>query len=212
MTPNRIALVTFAGDTTKVPEFDTIRDLVLPQRNEYCKRHGYQHWYHYGTNYESDCYYAIQRLIYVHDRFSCERADVAWILNLAAVITDMAREIPVSYGVAITRDPNGLNAGSMILHRSDLLLEWLECMIEESINTTHVFREQHAIQQAERSPLWSDLYNVLPHPSINQYPYHEYSWPIDSSQNWNPGDFVIHFPGLLLPKRIELIRKALNNA
>jgi hypothetical protein len=209
MNPDRVALVTFAGDTSKVPEFDTIRDLVLPHRIEYCKRHGYQHWYHYGFDYEEDVYYAIQRLIYIHDRFLDGRADVVWVLNLAAVITDMAREIPVTRGVAITRDPNGLNAGSMILHRSDTLLRWLEHVIDESINSTHFFYEQHAIQRAQRSSQWHRLYNVLPHPSINQYAYWEYNWSVNNPQNWKPGDFVIHFPGLPFSRRIELISKTL---
>jgi hypothetical protein len=209
MKPDRVALVTFAGDTSKVPEFDTIRDLVLPHRIEYCKRHGYQHWYHYGFDYEEDVYYAVQRLIYVYDRFLDGRADVAWVLNLAAVITDPARPIPISRGVTITRDPNGLNAGSMILHRSDELLRWLDYIIEESINSTHVFYEQHAIQKGERSPQWSALYNILLWPTINQYSYREYGWSVDDPKNWEPGDFVIHFPGLPLSRRIELISKAL---
>ncbi len=209
-TPNeRIALVSFAADTSLVPEFNTIRDLVLPQREAYCKRHGYQHWHHHGTNYDGDSYYAIQRLVYVHDRLSCDRAEVVWILNLAAVITNTAIEMPISEGVCITRDPNGLNAGSMIFHKSDHLLEWLECIIDAALETKHPWYEQHIIQETENSPLWSDLYHVLSHPSINQRRNSEHGWPDDDPQNWKPGDFVIHFPGIPLLKRIELVRWAL---
>lgn len=202
----RIALVTFSSDTSLVPEFDVIRELVVPQRIEYCKKHSYLHWYHYGSNY-SVGYYAIQRLQYVLDRFRTNEADTVWILNLAAVITNLSTPIECycTNGVSIVRDPNGLNAGSMILSNTIVVRAWLQTVIEEALLTDHAWYEQHIIQRLE---YYSDFYDVLPSPSINQYRYSLYGWSANA-QDWKPGDLVIHFPGLPLAQRIELVRQSL---
>jgi hypothetical protein len=41
---------------------------------------------------------------------------------------------------------------------------------------------------------------------MNSYDYALYGNENNEGQ-WQPGDFVIHFPGLSLEKRIELVRK-----
>lgn len=204
----RIALVTFAADTSKVSEFNTIRDLVYPQRSRYCTIHEYEHWYHHGTNY-SVGYYAVQRLQYILNRFVKNEADAAWVLNLAAVITNLA--IPVTRymsgnGLCIVKDRNGLNAGSMIIHNNDIMISWLSCVIDAALKTKHPWHEQHIIQELEYS-YWP--YTILQSPSINQYKHKLYGWPEGEAQDWKPGDFVIHFPGRPLKERIDLVKWAL---
>lgn len=200
----RLALVTFSADTTLVPEFETIRGLVILHRAEYCDRHRYQHWYHHTTNY-SKGYYAIQRLQYVLDRFRKDETDAVWILNLAAVITNLTIPIEkyVTEGLSIVRDRNGLNAGSMVIRNTLVTRAWLETVIAEALETDHVWHEQHIIQKLE---YWCDFYTILESPSINQYQHSLYGWPPGEEQDWTPGDLVIHFPGIPLSARIELVR------
>lgn len=200
----RLALVTFSTDTTLVPEFETIRELVVPQRIEYCERHGYQHWYYHGSNY-SEGYYAIQRLQYVLDRLLKNEADAVWILNLAAVITNLSIPVEqfVTEGLSIVRDRNGLNAGSMVISNTLATRAWLVTVIQEALVTDHPWHEQHIIQRLE---YWSDFYTILGSPSINQYQHTLYGWPPGEDQDWLPGDLVIHFPGLPLSARVELVR------
>jgi hypothetical protein len=210
----RIALCTFGADISRVPEFNTIHDLIAPQRREYCDRHNYQHWHHYGIDYTGG-YYAIQRLEYVLHRFEDNDADLVWILNLAAVITNL--DIPIAQyiyqdGICICRDRNGLNAGSMVLHCSQRTIEYLHEVIRLARLTSHPWYEQHIIQCLEVDRRWSDLYHILPSPSINQYKHSIYGWPEGEAQDWKPGDFVVHFPGRALDERIRLVRWALEQS
>jgi hypothetical protein len=206
--PKRVALVTFTADTSNVPAFDAMHALALPHREAYCERYGYQHWHWHGSDY-SHGYYAIQRIKYVLDKLAKDEADAAWILNLDSVITNPTYRIhdfSRGDGICITRDLNGLNAGSMIVHRSEKTLRFLEYIMTEAWLTSHPWREQHIIQSAEFEERWQDRYTVLPHPSIGQYRKEAFSGP---GQEWKKGDFVIRFPGKILTDRVELIRWAL---
>ena len=42
---------------------------------------------------------------------------------------------------------------------------------------------------------------------FNAYPYSEYQYPNDGGGSFQPGDFVIHLPGLSNARRLELMRQ-----
>jgi hypothetical protein len=211
-----IALLTFTGDLRELPEFEEMLRLVLPNREAYCARHGYEHWVWTGSSYlDADEYYAVNRLRYLRDRFvEDERVELAWVLNVAAVITNPLVRIEEfvdddAADVFITRAPNGaLHAASLVVRRSAWSIGWLSDMIERAntVHRDHPWHENQAMIDSEAA--CGPKMRVLPHPSIDQLHSSRYRWPSDA-QDWKPGDFVVTFSGLPLNVRVALVREAL---
>jgi hypothetical protein len=52
---------------------------------------------------------------------------------------------------------------------------------------------------------------ILPHPSLNSYPYEhypEFKNVTHEQGNWEEGDFLLHCPALPYEKRAEILRNA----
>lgn len=230
MNPDRVALITFTGSLDGMSECRQMLDLVLPHREAYCNRHGYKHFPHLGKNYRDlTWYYAIQRLQFVWDLFLAGEADAAWVLNIDGVITNPSIPIhnffcnfaytvigdnrvePNDVVVFSDRDPNNLNAGSFLIRNSTIALSWMQRVIGNAICIDHCWYEQWVMQRLAESPLWQHCYRTVPHPSFNSYSMDLYSWPTSSSQHWQPGHMVHRFPGIPMPRRLELVKEALRN-
>jgi len=212
----RTALLTF----TTGGRYDAMADLVRSNRDAYCVRHGYTHLVHAGGPYgpEPGRYYSLQRLRYVIDCFEGDAFDLVWVLNVAAVI--MRSEIPVTSllpldgpaDVFLVRAVGALNAGSLVVRRSAQSLAWMRYMIEHSPGQSH---EQAALMATETHPEHARVLHVLPCPSLNSYRYElypEHRGEVGCSNDYQPGHFVLHFPGLPYEQREALVRDALAEA
>lgn len=210
----RAALLTF----TNSPAFNPLVETVLPNRDRYCARHGYTHLVRTGIDYRPGWFYSLQRFQYVHDRLEQDDYEFIWVLNIAAVIMRSAiafpsllplRDYPES-DVFITRAVGALNAGSYVVRRSPGALGWLRYMIRESLNKPH---EQDALMAThEKMP---GVLCELPVPSINSYRYELYpqhSDEVGCPNDYRPGHFVVHFPGLPYEQRMTLVREMLVEA
>ncbi len=50
---------------------------------------------------------------------------------------------------------------------------------------------------------------ILPQRKLNAYPHEAYGMKTPTNSGWQPGDFVLHVPGLPLPERMAVFRKVL---
>ncbi len=192
-------------------------DLVRPNWEEYCARHGYT--LYVEREFAGAMPFTFEKIWEV-SRYFYGNPDIEslWVMDADIVFTNMA--IPIeqykddpqkSRFLTITKDINGLNSGVFNLHRpwhNDLALAWCYSVVEMH----KVCRsEQDAIQILEEAYiLWTDY---IKHPSFNSIVLDEY--PIyagkytEKDGNWAPGHLLAHFPGMSMEQRLSLIPKYL---
>lgn len=201
-----------------------LANLVLPIAKAYCERHGYAAEFiceaFYGVKENNGQlsqmpvgYYKMLKLRELLDKY-----EFIWVLDCDTLITNI--HIPfmayVCNGGAddlfFTHDVNGLNAGSFIIRSNKRSKKFIQAVID------------NFDAPEEQSIMKRFLHLIKPwrlhHPSINSYPYAEYThdWerligehemPIHEQGNWQPGDLLLHLPGLDMNTRINIIIKTI---
>lgn len=213
--PRVLVLVLYAKN------FQPLADVTLPNIKEYCKIHGYFCYSMVFDEYTSD--FGFHKISMMQKIFDRGQADIIWSLDLDCLITNMNVKVESfvdpDYDMFITKDINGLNAGSFIVKNTENSRGLLkEIMIMQGSEDN----EQNAIERIYSTPAeWrDDKIKVLPHPSINSYLYSyygphygkiEYSetdilrQPTHEEGEWQSGDFMVHVPALPLELRIHIL-------
>jgi len=196
------------------PSWQQLADVVLPVAAAYCDKHGYakvfiKHPFESST--KPIGYHKMHRL-----RDLMDRVEYIWVLDCDAMITGNQ---PVTnfisswpYDMYFTSDVHGLNAGSWIVKST----EWSKDIIDDVLNNFDAPEEQSVIKSIIQYP--SSSVCQLPHPSINSYLYTEYMYdwdrlvgnhpmPTHEQGNWQPGDMVLHLPGVDFERRIEIFKQ-----
>lgn len=123
------------------------------------------------------------------------------------------------YHVIMAKDINNINADSFMLKNSKESKEYFEFIwsLAPKYNS-HPWWEQQAM--IENFDQWSHLFKIVPQKTFNSFLYKQLYWGIYKSSidktghdgQWEPGDFLLHFPGTGLPKAklakqfIDLVR------
>ena len=154
--------------------------------------------------------------IFLFRRYFDANPDVEWIwwLETDTYITnytlDMREYCDNDYHFVIGTDGNGLNAGSFFLRNSPEGNAYLNWLIEQWPKyRTHYFYEQQAMIDSLDMPEWRPLIKVEPQCLFNSHD----CWPnhylpgfgydkLGSRAWWEPGDFVVHWPGSSLETRL----------
>jgi hypothetical protein len=136
---------------------------------------------------------------------------VWWIDNDALVTnfdTPLTNLIDNDYHVIIGVDIASINTGSFLVRNSMQARQWLEFILskkKEYKNDTKWFEQQAVI---DFYPKFQEIFKVIPQRLINSYDYNIYN--VDGTDllgydgQWQPGDFVMHWPGLNNQLRIQL--------
>jgi hypothetical protein len=137
-----------------------------------------------------------------------------WWLDNDAMITnhDVRLESIVdnNYHVIISTDCHSLNTGSFMIRNTKETKDWLAFLLElakapEYADDKRWFEQQMVIDTYIK---YRDIIKVIPQKIFNAYQYKIYN--LDStdllgcSGEWEPGDFVIHWPALPNPTRLQL--------
>lgn len=202
---------------TEQENYQLIADLTLPGREAYCARFGYQHLVHSGTYYDSNLYWAIQRLHLLYDYlYSCKNnVDAVWVLNPQSVITSYKKDvkdfIDSNHDFFVTKDINGINMASFIVKKTDWTKKYLEHLMEISPKIDHCWHEQQAVIVTHEQEQWKDKIKILDHPSINSYLYSRlYNRPHNTPGQWERGHLVLSLPGTSFSDRLKLIPEILS--
>lgn len=196
-------------------DFQQLADLTIPIRDRYCARWGFKHVVHNGSFHNPNLYYAIQRLHLILDLMAKPDAtEWYWVINIQAVITNHAINVldftDETHDFFITRDVNGLNAGSFLVKNSEKGREWLRFVAEKAAFTNHCWFEQHICQENENNPLYKDRIKVLDHPSINSYWYREYLLPDTTPGDWRPDHLLLSLPGMDLGQKLDRVKRCVD--
>lgn len=211
----KLALLTYW--TNDRERYDDVAAINVPARDTYCARHGYTHVTHCGPYHDATLYYAVARIFKVYDMLFNDPnpPDYVWVLNVQAVITNQTIAVDTyltdDADFWITRDCHVINAGSLIVRRSEWSRQWLQMIMKEAPVVNHCWHENFTIlTRAPESP-WKERINVLPQDTINSYSYSQPRrlyppWGVGQPGDWKPGHLVLSLPGLNINQRLDIIR------
>ena len=178
----------------------------------YALRHGYKA-FEKRDNFSKEAVH-FDKFTHILDTFD-KNPDLAWIwwLDNDAMITNFNKRIEDviddSYDIILTTDLASINTGSFLVKNSANSRVWLEDMIskrKDYLNDKKWFDQQCVI---DTYVSYKDIIKILPQRSMNSYDYRIYGVadPKDMEGNngqWQPGDWVVHWPGLSNQLRIQL--------
>lgn len=201
---------------TPQEDYTQLADLTIPNRDEWCNRHVYQHIVQRGHFADPGSYYAFDRLkLLRHLLDQPGAADVFWVYNVQGVITNLTRRLePViddEHDFWITKDCHGINAGSFLVRNTPWSRQWLDFVIgSEAHYRNDSWKEQRCIQHWWQHEHWTWMIHLLPQRAINSYDYGLYHpWPPHTPGNWIKGDLCLSLPGLNLQQRLKLVTEIL---
>jgi hypothetical protein len=138
--------------------------------------------------------------------------DWIWWVGCDTLVTNMTtkleNKVDNNYHFIISSDCNGINADSFLVRNSPEGRAYIELIISKYDQyKDHEWVEQKAIIDTIDDN--KDIIKIVPQREINAYEYRLYPECIpkdkfDNDGQWQPGDFLIHWPGTGLAHRIQL--------
>lgn len=199
-----------------------LSNLTDAPKKEYCERHGYE-FYNIGDKeigtkpevwtFSMDWH----KPKYIKNLFE-NRPDITWALMTEAdsTITNltvtMDDKIDNDYHVIVPVDRLNINSGNLLIRNSEQGRAYLDAMIADgpkyATNTTNnpIFGLQLWI--VDTIDQWGDIVKIVPQRYMNSYEniydYCDVSQDIlGNSGIWEPGDWIVHWPGLLHKIRLH---------
>ena len=189
-------------------------ELTRSNKQRYCDRHGYEfivcdsghdrdrepHWYKIK---------ALRQHLPAFDWIFYTDTD-AIIMNQAICLETFLDD---HHDFVISYDVNGLNVGNLFMRNTPLMLDYLDLAYQQTRYVGWKNPEQTAMvatlifrgEYLERT-------RMVNQKLFNAYGYEHYDWPVKlwEAGQYQPGDFVIHLPGIVPPeKRLALLRRYL---
>lgn len=189
-------------------DWQEIADITVKNNEEYARKHGYSFIHEiFDSPYDG-----FNKIETVQKLFLFTDVTLVWSLDCDALITRHSIKIENfvdnEHDFYITKDYNGLNAGSFIIKKSQWSYSFISYLLDQK-GKDGMYCEQDAINQYRRTYPESTKIKILPQSNINSYLYENYpEIPLQTHEqgNWDPGDFVLHLPGVGMKKRIEILK------
>jgi hypothetical protein len=188
--------------------------LTVPNKLEYCLRHGYSLVVD-SRPYTEAVQKVRQAVMPLFDEF-----DIVWALDCDAVITDMTRPIHtlpcLGPGATVCEEGivawNRLNCGSIVWRRG-ARSRYLLCRIEESTPEWVAMPCVWQTWLAEHAETLGDILTIAPLRSFNSCAWtHPGGGSGESGSHWESGDLVFHPCGVYpTPARLDVILSALES-
>lgn len=202
--------------TAYYPNYKQLADIVLPNLQEYCIKHGYG-FYDYVLP-EVGVHFSFKRMKMLRELMNYN-TDVILCTDIDILITNYNIKIESfldsKHDFFIAKDVNGINAGNFIVRNT----EWSRKYIDFILSKQDSFEnDQNVIEAIKDDKEWNSKIKILPHPSINSLMYDEYGErygiigdrriekPTHEEGNWESKDFLLHLPGMPLERRLEILK------
>lgn len=212
-----IALLTHYVPTAK-DDYTQLAALTVPNRDEWCARHGYRHIVQCGTYKMQGAYYAFDRLALLRDLLDKPDApDIIWVLNVQALITNLTRPLDFlddEHDCWLTKDCHGINLGSFIVRNTAWTKRWLDFIIaHEPAYRAADWKEQKVVQDWWMHEDWTWMIHLLPQRACNSFLYSPLypPWPATTPGQWRKGDLCLNLPGTSLQQRLDIVSQALQS-
>lgn len=197
--------------------FCNLEDLVavtLPNKQKYCALHGYDLLTPAlsGTGCNEAEKYGLKRLPLVVELLKSDTYDWIWVVGTDVLITNLKITleslIDDNYGLIVGTEPTGVGMDSYLVRKQGGL-EVIEMLASFGQNPIGAAHEQSTLHHLMKDPEVSKIIKLVPQRQLNAYKYeslHQYEFLhpgfvtgidcLGNSGEWQPGDFVLHTPGL----------------
>jgi hypothetical protein len=217
--------MTYAIVTMHNQDYSDLAKYTFDQNKQpYCEQHGY------GLFAKTNNFATGKEIYFDKIRYNLEvlenNPDLKWIwwLDCDAVITNFNKTIEEycddNYDFVVTLDRYALNNGSYFLKNSELGRQFLRDILAlaDTFADDKWPDQQPMISLIEHDDAYQAMTKFYPQREFNSYDYDFYhrdhgnthDWDLfNKNGNWQPGDFVMHYPGIKYQTKIELAKNIL---
>jgi hypothetical protein len=191
-------------------DYQDLADLTDAPKIEYCNRYGYEFFVLKETKYSPIM--GFNKIAYVLDIFK-QRPDIEWLLfsECDAMITNLSisidDKIDPDYHFILPVDRLNLNSGNFLARNSPEGRAYLQMIVDsEPEYVNRDWAEQQVIIDTIEE--YSDIVKIVPQRYMNSYEPAIYDYCdarfdiMGNSAAWEPGDWIVHWPGTYKPTRI----------
>jgi len=207
----------YAVASINLPNYQDLADLTDAPKQEYCDLHGYKFFVLKEKKF-SECM-GFNKIGFVLDLFE-RYPDIDWLLftecdatitNLTICIED---RIDNDYHIIIPVDRLNINAGNFLVRNTEQGRAYLQMiMAAEPAYRDHEWAEQQVI--IDTIDEYMDIVKIVPQKYMNSYIQAPYDYcdvrtdVLGNSGEWTSGDWIVHWPGLHKPLRMDQAQKML---
>ena len=191
--------------------YSDLAALTDQSKQEYCDRYGYQ--FHVLTEMKYSTITGFNKIHYALDLFK-QHPEIEWLLfsECDAMITNQTIKIEDriddDYHFIVPVDRLNLNSGNFLVRNSEEGRAYLQMIIdrEESYKTVEWAEQQVIIDSIEE---YQNIVKIVPQKYMNSYEPQIYDYCdarfdiLGNSGAWEPGDWIVHWPGTYKPTRLE---------
>lgn len=191
--------------------YSDLAALTDQSKQEYCARYGYQ--FHVLTEMKYSTITGFNKIHYALDLFT-QHPEIEWLLfsECDAMITNQTirieDRIDDDYHFIVPVDRLNLNSGNFLVRNSEQGRAYLQMIIdkEESYKDVEWAEQQVIIDTIDQ---YQDIVKIVPQKYMNSYEPEIYDYCdarfdiLGNSGAWEPGDWIVHWPGTYKPTRIS---------
>lgn len=200
----------YAVASINTEDYQDLADLTDAPKREYCERYGYEFHVLKETRYSPIM--GFNKIHYVLDIFQ-QRPDIEWLLfsECDAMITNMTvrieDRIDNDYHFIVPVDRLNINSGNFLARNSEAGRAYLQMIVDKE----EEYKDESWAEQQVIIDTFTDLSSIVklvPQRDMNSYEPQIYDY-CDASRDimgnsgaWEPGDWIVHWPGTYKPTRI----------
>lgn len=190
--------------------YSDLAALTDQSKQEYCERYGYQ--FHVLTEMKYSTITGFNKIHFTLEIFN-NNPDIEWLLfsECDAMITNQAirieDRIDDDYHFIVPVDRLNLNSGNFLARNTEQGRSYLQMILdqEESYREVEWAEQQVIIDTIEQ---YQHIVKIVPQKYMNSYEPEIYDYCdarfdiFGNSGAWEPGDWIVHWPGTYKPTRI----------
>jgi len=180
-------------------------------KREYCNRYGYQ--FHVLTEMKYSTITGFNKIHFALDLFK-QHPEIEWLLfsECDAMITNLniriEDKIDDDYHFIVPVDRLNINSGNFLARNSEQGRAYLQMIVDsETAYKDVAWAEQQVIIDSIEQ--YQDIVKIVPQKYMNSYEPEIYDYcdarfdVLGNSGAWEPGDWIVHWPGTYKPTRIS---------
>lgn len=199
--------------------YSDLAALTDSSKRKYCDQHGYQ--FHVLTEMKYSTITGFNKIHFTLELFK-KHPEIEWLLfsECDAMITNhdirIEDRIDNDYHFIVPVDRLNLNSGNFLARNSEQGRAYLQMIIDSEEDYREIsWAEQQVI--IDTIDQYSDIVKIVPQKYMNSYEPQIYDYCdarfdiLGNSGAWEPGDWIVHWPGTYKPTRIERANYHLTN-
>jgi hypothetical protein len=191
--------------------YSDLASLTDQSKQDYCNKHGYQ--FHVLTEMKYSTITGFNKIHFTLEIFN-QHPEIEWLLfsECDAMITNMdiriEDRIDNDFHFIVPVDRLNLNSGNFLARNSSEGRSYLQMIIdsEEKYKNVEWAEQQVIIDTIEQ---YQNIVKIVPQKYMNSYEPQIYDYCdarfdiLGNSGAWEPGDWIVHWPGTYKPTRLE---------